>query len=119
LRKFDDGRISLRQRRFAQIELWRKAFDGTPDHPVGVLRVDFTVDLNSQLRERSLSREGMSDVAECIFMLVQQTIFGNIGAPSHNVLTVVITRRQAQYLRHSCRRRLVGINGRVGDSNSH
>ena len=90
LRKVDDRGVGPRQRGFAQEKLRRKTFDGALHQATGVLRVDFTVDLNAQSVERTLGRERMNYVAEGIFVLVQKTIFGQVDPPGQDVLSLMV-----------------------------
>ena len=57
LRKFDDCWIGLRQRRLAQVELWREGLNRSGDKPGGVLCIDFAIDLDAQFAEGSIGRE--------------------------------------------------------------
>src|ERR1035441_1811706 len=61
----------------------------------------------------------MSDVAERILMLVQQAILRKIDAPTHYVLPIVIARGEPHDLRHPIRWRVVVIDCRVRNTNSH
>ena len=110
--------VCMGQRCLAQKELRRKTFDGTLDAAVGVLRVDFAIDLDAEFVERTLGRERMGDVAERVLMLMQEAIFGQIDPPGQDVLPLVVARRQAQQLRHAGWRRVIGVGGRVGNVES-
>src|SRR5262245_52137573 len=118
-REIDDRRVGLGQRCLAQKKLRRKAFEGTFDEAVGVLGVDFAIDLDAQFVERSLGRERMSDVAKRILMMMQTTIFGQIDPPGQDMLSFMVAWRQAQQLRHAGRRRVVGVGSCVGNLNAH
>ncbi len=86
---------------------------------MGVLGVDFAIDLDAQFVERALGRERMSDIAERVLMLMQKAIFGQIDPPGQDMLSLMIARRKAQQLRHAGWRRVISVGGRVGNVNSH
>ena len=118
-RKIADRRVGLRQRRVAQEQARRKPLDGAAHDAVGVLRLDLAVDLDAQLRERPVGGEHMRDIAEGVFVRGKPRVGGNVDAPAHHILAFMVARRQPQHLDHARGRRIVAIDGAVGDAQAH
>src|SRR5262249_18422234 len=118
-REIDDRRVRLGQRGLAQKKLRWKAPDGACNEAIGVVGIDFAIDLDAQFVERPLGRERMNDVAKRIFMLMQKTIFRQVDPPRQDMLPFMVAWRQAQQLRHAGRRRVIGVGRCVGNVNAH
>ena len=103
----------------AQIEARRKALDRAAHDAGGVLHVDFALDLHGELGERAFGGEGVRDVAERILVHVEAAVLRHVDAPVHDVLAVVIARREAQRLDHAAGRRVVLVAGLVRNADTH
>lgn len=119
MRKFADRSIGLRERCIAKIELGRKTLDSTAYEAIGVLRVDFAFHGDGQILERTFRRERMDNVAERVFVLMQQAILRQVDAPHDHMLPIMVARRQTQHLRHALRRLVIRVGGRVRYPDSH
>src|SRR5262249_24163763 len=115
----DDWGVRLGQRCLAQKKFGREAFDAAFDEAVGVVSVDFAIDLDAQFVERALGRERMNDVAERMLMMMQQTIFGQVDPPGQDMLSLMVAWRETQQLRHAGRRRVIAVGRRVRDVYPH
>jgi hypothetical protein len=114
-----DRAVDLGQRGGAQIEARRKPLDRAAHDPGGVLHVDFALDMHAERVERAFGGERMGDVAERVLVHVEAAVLRDVDAPMHDVLAVVIARRQAQRLDHAVDRRVVVVAGLVRDANAH
>jgi hypothetical protein len=80
---------------------------------VRVVGINFSLDMDAELRNRPVDGEGMREVAERIFLRVDAAIGGNIDPPRADILPVMIARRHAQRLDHAGRRIGVAVDGVV------
>src|SRR5271166_2273579 len=96
--KGGDIRIGTRQRSVAQIKARREPLDGTAQDTLGIACLDFTLHQYCELSKRAFRREGMSNVAEGIFVLMQPAVGRDVDAPAHDVLAVVVAWREPQHL---------------------
>src|SRR5215470_196482 len=103
----------------AQEQAWRKALDCAVHHAGGVLRFDFALGKQPQLRDRAAGGKRMDDIAERVFMRLQPAVGRHVDAPIHYVLAIVVARRQAQRLDHAGGRCVVAIDGLVRDADAH
>ena len=117
--KFADRRIGLGQRGVAQKQARRETLDGAAHDAVGVLRLDLAVDLDGELAERSVGGEHVGDIAEGVLMGGKPRIGRNVDAPAHDVLALVVARRQPQHLDHARGRRIVAVDVAMGDAQAH
>ena len=118
-REIRDCAIWLGQRRRAQIEARRKPLDRPAHDAGGVLHVDLALDLHAELGERPFGGEGVGNVAERVLVNVEPAILGDIDAPVHHIVPVMIARGEAQGLDHAVGRRVVMVAGLVRDADAH
>ena len=107
------------KRGVAQEQARRETLDGAAHDAVGVLGLDLAVDLDAQFAERPVGGEHVGDIAERVLMGGKPGVGGDVDAPAHHVLALVVSRRQPQHLDHAGGRRIVAIDGAVGDAQAH
>ena len=99
--------------------LGAKRLDRAAHDPVGVLGLDLAVDLDAQLVKRPVGGKHVGDIAEGILVRGKPRIRRHVDAPAHHVLALVIARRQPQHLDHARGRRIVMVDGAMGDVDAH
>ena len=119
LRKVADRAVGLGQRGVAQEQARRKALDAAAHHAIGVLRLDFAVDLDPQFLERAVGGEDMGDIAEGVFVGGEPRIGHDVDAPALDILAFVVARRQPQHLDHAGGGRIVAVDRAMGDAKAH
>ena len=119
LRKVADCGIGLRQCGVAQKQAGWKSLDGAAHHAIGALRLDLAVDLDAQFVEWAVGGKYVGDIAERVFVAGEPRIGGHIDAPAHDILALVVTRRQPQHLDHAGGWRIVAIDVAMGDAKTH
>jgi hypothetical protein len=77
---------------------------------MGVVGVDFALDMDFQFRDWTLDTEGVRQIAEGIFLRVDLAIRRNVDPPRADILSVVIARGHAQDLDHAGRRMGVAVD---------
>src|SRR5262249_59171065 len=77
------------------------------------------LDRNRKLAEWPLGGEHVGDVAEGILVLVEPAIRGDVDAPAHHVLAVMVAWGQPQHLNHAHGGRLVAVARQVREADTH
>ena len=111
--------IGLRQCGVAQKQARPEPLDGAAHHAIGVLRLDFAVDLDPQFLERAVGGEDMGDIAEGVFVGSEPRIGRHVDAPAPDILAFVVARRQAKHLDHAGCGRIVAVDRAMGDVKAH
>ena len=119
VRKACNRWVRFGQRRSPQIKTGRKSLHCSPHDARGVLGLNLALNHETQLGYRPVHGEGMRDIAEGVLVFVQPAILRNLDPPSHDVLSVVIARRQTQVLNDAARRLLVAVRSFVQHANAH
>ena len=88
-------------------------------HSLGVLRLDFAVDLDAQASKRAVGGEDVGEIAEGVLMGVEPRVGGHVDAPADHILAFVVARGQPQHLDHARGRRFVAMDDAVGDAKAH
>src|SRR6202022_1534887 len=96
-----------------------KTLDAVADDAFGVTGLDFAFRSHCELLYRPIRGEGVSDVSERIFVLMQPAIPRHVDAPMGDVLAVVISWRGAQTLDRACPRPPVAISRAMRDTKAH
>ena len=118
-REFADRGVRHGQRGFPQEQARRKPLDRAAHDALGIAGLDLALDVDRQFVERAVGGEGVGDVAERVFMLIEPAIGRNVDAPACDVLAIMVARREAQNLDHAAGRRVVAIGGRMRNADMH
>lgn len=83
------------------------------------MRFDLSVNLDAQLVKRTVGGKHVRDVAERIFMRGKPRVRRHIDPPTHDVLALMVSWGEPQYLDHARGGRIVSIISAVGDAQAH
>jgi hypothetical protein len=117
--KVANGVIRVRQGGIAQEQAWRKALQHAAHDALGILRFHRALDIDAQLRERSVGGKHMGEIAERILVRVEPRVARDVDSPVDDILAFVVARGEPQHLDDARGRWLVAMNNAVGDTQTH